>query len=233
MNITVGELLERFQRQDKNILNEWVKIKGNSIRNDWLYKFLNRQCVVDERETADANALYRTYKKWAKIERKSLISKEHFAKEMEARGFYITKISPCKRGYRGIKLVGEDICRLYEQLTTLEDTVLMLVRKENEREEAATIERKKYIMTKKEEIVNSSTIKVRNEDILKESDNIQDLCDCFITIPNNKKDIPRIYKNWSSHLKDFKDKEVYGAIQIDVGFRYVAKMNEKGELELL
>lgn len=89
-------------------------------------------------------------------------------------------------------------------------------------------------MTKKGEIVNSSTTKIRNEDILKESDNLQDLCNCFIAFPNDMPDIPDIHRKWyliSSHPEFFK--EVYGAIQTEGGLRYVAKMNEKGELELL
>lgn len=73
------------------------------------------------------------------------------------------------------------------------------------------------------------------------ADTIEELCDCFVKI-KRKKD----YRDYILKF-DFKDlpllKEqrikyptspVYGAIHVeDKGLIYVAKMNEKGELELL
>ena len=74
-------------------------------------------------------------------------------------------------------------------------------------------------------------------DILKQSDTIEELCDEFCLLGN---DGTKLVYNISDWL-DLKEKilsnkawiEIYGAIWTDKGLIYVAKMNEKGELELL
>lgn len=78
-------------------------------------------------------------------------------------------------------------------------------------------------------------IECRDADIIKEADTIEELCDEFVM--NNEVVIgsPRDGMN-RLQLADYyakKGKNVYGAIWTDKGLIYVAKMNEKGELELL
>ena len=73
---------------------------------------------------------------------------------------------------------------------------------------------------------------------IKQADTIEELCDEFIGTRENKKPIVQ-----SSYTKlkpslyilknDLDIKDIYGAIWTDKGLIYVAKMNEKGELELL
>lgn len=67
--------------------------------------------------------------------------------------------------------------------------------------------------------------------ILKQSNTIEELCDCFIGKVSNEEYIHLIglweRKNYPAI------KEVYGAIWTDKGLIYVAKMNDKGDLELL
>ena len=77
--------------------------------------------------------------------------------------------------------------------------------------------------------------------IIKQADTIEELCDCYIVIKNNrhsyytKKQFNRTRTDHFLLARDVKlgKKIVYGAIWTNKGLIYVAKMNEKGELELL
>ena len=85
------------------------------------------------------------------------------------------------------------------------------------------------------------TIKMNN--VIKQADTIEELCDAFIMNSNNSRFCAyhtHHYYQTFNEAKDFfkkypelTSKEVYGAIWTDKGLTYVAKMNEKGELELL
>lgn len=66
-------------------------------------------------------------------------------------------------------------------------------------------------------------------DVLKQADTIEKLCDRFVVIYENEEPVP--YKNYLDALET--QKEVYGAIWTDKGLIFVAKMNNKGVLELL
>ena len=69
------------------------------------------------------------------------------------------------------------------------------------------------------------------EDIIKVADSIEELCDIFIILPNDSKRVCIEY-----HFKNLEATnyaEVFGAIKTSKGLICVAKMNEKGELELL
>ena len=68
--------------------------------------------------------------------------------------------------------------------------------------------------------------------IVKQADTIEELCDEFVFTKGN---IKNVFLPMTFHKeKDltFYD-EIYGAIWTDKGLIYVAKMNDKGELELL
>ena len=81
--------------------------------------------------------------------------------------------------------------------------------------------------------------------ILKQADTIEELCDEIIGILNKNIECERYEtslrigdKLWFDDLEDaqYNKKycsEIYGAIWTDKGLIYVAKMNDKGELELL
>ena len=73
------------------------------------------------------------------------------------------------------------------------------------------------------------------DDLIKVSDTIEELCDEFVIIdednePNIKqgRDIHHCRRIWAIN-----NCLIYGAIWTDKGLIYVAKMNDKGELELL
>lgn len=70
----------------------------------------------------------------------------------------------------------------------------------------------------------------------KQADTIEDLCDEFVAV-NDSMDLPILdsFENICLLLttKNHKNDDVYGAIWTDKGLIYVAKMNKKGDLELL
>lgn len=75
-------------------------------------------------------------------------------------------------------------------------------------------------------------------EIVKQADTIEELCDEFVLTWACQKRLHNTLqeaKYWHSHLrKEIKHLGiVYGAIWTDKGLIFVARMNEKGELELL
>lgn len=82
------------------------------------------------------------------------------------------------------------------------------------------------------------------EDIIKQADTIEELCDELVVIPYADEPCQKIrpqndgFHNVKELLKFYDDNmtgvfSLYGAIWTDKGLIYVAKMNEEGELELL
>lgn len=67
-----------------------------------------------------------------------------------------------------------------------------------------------------------------NDDILKQADTIKELCDEFVMISGGKHKL-----DIGCHSYGDKKIQIYGAIWTDKGLIYVAKMNKKGELELI
>ena len=81
---------------------------------------------------------------------------------------------------------------------------------------------------------------INKDFIVKESDTIYELCDEFVVVSSASVLKPwRITRKWLKTLEQAQKCEpsdkcsIYGAIWTDKGLIYVAKMNEKGELELL
>ena len=110
----------------------------------------------------------------------------------------------------------------------------------------------KYIRTKDDKILSFTPIKKYENDkttfewfvanycggginILKQADTIKELCDEFVVAYEDGARIVYSDLEWAkckaktSPIKS----TIYGAIWTDKGLIYVAKMNEKGELELL
>jgi hypothetical protein len=79
----------------------------------------------------------------------------------------------------------------------------------------------------------------KKEPILKKADTIEELCDEAVVIYErnyNKPFVVVCYGNCKPFLTAktcYPFAKIYGAIWTDKGLIYVAKMNEKGELELL
>ena len=85
---------------------------------------------------------------------------------------------------------------------------------------------------------------VPREKVLNQSENLEELCDEFvIDNPNDWNDIkkPFVYENirkrlFEEHSIEFRKNHnitLYGAIWTSKGLIYVAKMDDKGELELI
>ena len=81
--------------------------------------------------------------------------------------------------------------------------------------------------------------KVKKENIINQADTIEELCDEFV-IKSYVKTTPFLFCQEYDDIDRFmkspdldKDTVVFGAIWTDKGLIYVAKMNKKGELELL
>ena len=103
----------------------------------------------------------------------------------------------------------------------------------------------KYIRTKDkiEKVPNDYASQLIECPNLIIADTIEELCDAFVMFcPNAIRRKIRVYetmhsislyskrdKRWNGNMVD----KVYGAIWTDKGLIYVAKMNDKGELELL
>ncbi len=74
----------------------------------------------------------------------------------------------------------------------------------------------------------------------KQADTIEKLCDEFVMIDEENEhyikqdnDIHHIRRKWAIGNWAIGNYKVYGAIWTDKGLIYVAKLNEKGELELI
>lgn len=81
---------------------------------------------------------------------------------------------------------------------------------------------------------------IKNSEIIKQADTIEELCDSEVIVwkdstPStwNKFLTKQEFEHLYSSFQRKKVIAIYGAIWTDKGLVYVAKMNEKGELELL
>ena len=88
-----------------------------------------------------------------------------------------------------------------------------------------------------EEVAVIRPYKVEFEPIIKQADTIEDLCDGFVMFCS-KTDTHHFskYENWyemQTIAREHNDIDVYGAIWIEWGLKYVAKMNSEGEMELI
>ena len=101
--------------------------------------------------------------------------------------------------------------------------------------ESETCDKQGYYIDRYEEDV------ILKKQVIKQSENIEELCDEFVVFdkeqPNGKLLYYKGFENLKKEFIDFeKDKEkvvVCGAIWTDKGLIYVAKMNDKGEFELI
>ena len=77
------------------------------------------------------------------------------------------------------------------------------------------------------------------EMVVKQADTIEELCDEFVVVQRGFHDLLNADTHCLQTLKRYYEVNkievlgIYGAIWTDKGLIYVAKMNDKGELELL
>ena len=100
----------------------------------------------------------------------------------------------------------------------------------------------KYIRTKETEygcIIDTTRYKeqtgeecyIPEDEIVKQADTIEELCDEFVI--RGTRGLYLSIPLQECELRNIPIIQIYGAIWTDTGLIYVAKMNEKGELELL
>ena len=109
------------------------------------------------------------------------------------------------------------------------------------------------VQRKKVGLFTGTTELISKEDVLKQADTIEELCDEVVIIyPDGSHSVSWCYDYKSfyesiegqvgnlgkmpytkENLVEYEIYEIYGAIWTEWGLKYVAKMNEKGELELL
>lgn len=86
---------------------------------------------------------------------------------------------------------------------------------------------------------NGASIRIiYGNEIIKQSENLDELCDEFVVIRDNTKINQLIRTDNIEYLKEMikEDKRIIavkGAVWTDKGLIYVAKLNDKGELELI
>lgn len=98
----------------------------------------------------------------------------------------------------------------------------------------------RYIRTKETDCCIIDTIKYKEitgedcfipkNEIVDKADTIDELCDEFVGINDGK---PQMLRFVPYACAQYWNGGVYGAIWTEWGLKYVAKMNSKGELELL
>ena len=72
-------------------------------------------------------------------------------------------------------------------------------------------------------------LKYNKTSILKQADTVEELCDCFSYDVETTRDY-LVARSWKLNSLE---REIYGCIKTNKGLIYVAKMNDKGELELI
>lgn len=83
---------------------------------------------------------------------------------------------------------------------------------------------------------------ILKDQVINQSENLDELCDEFVKIWNNTNLLPELleydeqYEEEKENMKYVYPKgniTIYGAIWTEWGLKYVAKMNDKGELKLI
>ncbi len=74
---------------------------------------------------------------------------------------------------------------------------------------------------------------ISETDIINQSENLEELCDEFVGIDNTCENGHQLLRAIPYKCVNFWNGGVYGAIWTKKGLIFIAKMNDKGELELL
>ena len=75
---------------------------------------------------------------------------------------------------------------------------------------------------------------IRKDQVIKQSENIEELCDRFVVMDKETKEVMNIVSFLEyAKLWSYCKYNIYGAIWTDKGLIFVAKMNDEGDLELI
>ena len=94
--------------------------------------------------------------------------------------------------------------------------------------EGETCHKKAYFIDRYEEDV------VLKKRVIKQADTIEELCDRFVVMDKETKEVMNIVSFLEyAKLWSYCKYNIYGAIWTDKGLIYVAKMNDEGDFELI
>ena len=94
--------------------------------------------------------------------------------------------------------------------------------------DSETCHKKGYYIDRYEEDV------ILKKQVIKQSENLEELCDRFVVIDKETKEVVNIVSFLEyAKLWAYCKYNIYGAIWTDKGLIFVAKMNDKGKLELI
>ena len=94
--------------------------------------------------------------------------------------------------------------------------------------ESETCHKQGYYIDRYEEDV------ILKKQVIKQSENIEELCDRFVVIGKETKEVMDIvYFLEYAKLWSYCKYNIYGAVWCEWGLKYVAKMNDKGDLALI
>ena len=82
-------------------------------------------------------------------------------------------------------------------------------------------------------INNELRIAINENQVIAQSENLEELCDEFVGVDKTCENGHQLLRAIPYKCANFWNGGVYGAIWTDKGLIYVAKMNDKGELELI
>ena len=93
--------------------------------------------------------------------------------------------------------------------------------------ESETCNKQGYYIDRYEEDV------ILKKQVIKQSENLEELCDEFVGIDKTCENGHQLLRAIPYICANFWNGGVYGAVWTERGLIYVAKMNEKGDLELI
>jgi hypothetical protein len=74
---------------------------------------------------------------------------------------------------------------------------------------------------------------IKNNEILNQADTIEELCDEFVGVDKTCENRHQLLRAIPYKCANFWNGGVYGAVWCEWGLKYVAKLDDKGELELI
>ena len=94
---------------------------------------------------------------------------------------------------------------------------------------------KPYFLDEKQKLFINNELKIaaNEKQVIKQSENLEELCDGFVVVGNEHIVFQTATFDQVKLFFENKNYEIYGAIWTSKGLIYVARMNEEGELELI
>ena len=94
--------------------------------------------------------------------------------------------------------------------------------------ESETFDKQGYLVDRYEEDV------ILKDQVIKQSENIEELCDRFVVMDKETKEVMNIVSFLEyAKLWSYCKYNIYGAIWTEWGLKYVVKLDDKGKLELI